>query len=83
MGEEQEIFWRILNYFSYPLSSGMKVKKLDKDFDVVFVNQLSPVMMAHAAIKYKKRYHKKMVLYCLDLWPESMEVGGIKKVRFI
>lgn len=79
IGRRTGIFWRILNYFSYPLSSGMKVKKLDKDFDVVFVNQLSPVMMAHAAIKYKKRYHKKMVLYCLDLWPESMEVGGIKK----
>lgn len=70
---------RLKNYFSYPVASKKYVQKLADDFDVVFVNQLSPVMMAEAGIWYKKKYNKKLVLYCLDLWPESLCVGGIKK----
>lgn len=79
IGRRHGTFFRVLNYFSYPLSATAKLHKLDKDFDVVFVNQLSPVMMAWPAIRYKKRHNKKLVLYCLDLWPESLEAGGIKK----
>lgn len=73
------IVYRLLNYFSFIFSSNSYVGKLKDDFDVVYVNQLSPVMMASAGIKYKKKHHKKLVLYCLDLWPESLLAGGIKK----
>lgn len=70
---------RLKNYFSYPWASKKYVKTLAADFDVVFVNQLSPVMMAEAGIWYKKKHNKKLVLYCLDLWPESLCVSGVKK----
>lgn len=70
---------RLRNYFSYPIASKKYVKTLEDDFDVVFVNQLSPVMMAEAGIWYKRKHNKKLVLYCLDLWPESLCVGGIRK----
>lgn len=74
---------RLLNYYSFAISSSMHINKLKDDFDVVFVNQLSPVLMAKAGIKYKKKYNKKLVLYSLDLWPESLTVGGIKKESLI
>lgn len=67
---------RFLNYYSYPLQSSKYINKLG-DFDVVFINQLSPVMMAKAGIKYAKKHNVKSVLYCLDLWPESLVAGGI------
>ena len=73
------IIRRVRNYYSYAINSKRYVKKLDKDFDVVFVYELSPIMMAEAAIKYKKKYGTKIVLYCLDLWPESLLVSRIKK----
>lgn len=69
--------FRILNYFSFAWSSKRLVSRLDEEFDVVFVNQLSPVMMAEAAISYAKKWNKRVVLYCLDLWPESLAAGGI------
>ena len=53
------------------------MKRLENDFDVVFVYQLSPVMMANAGIWYAKKHHIKSVLYCLDLWPASLNAGGI------
>lgn len=74
---------RLKNYFSYPMASKKYIKTLDDSFDVVFVNQLSPVMMADAGIWYKKKHNKKLVLYCLDLWPESLCVGGIRKGSII
>ncbi|MDW0114015.1 glycosyltransferase family 4 protein [Sporosarcina saromensis] len=72
-----------LNYLSFTLSASLKTFNLRDKYDVVFVNQLSPVMMAIPAIIYKKKYKKKLLLYCLDLWPESLTVGGIKKGSLI
>jgi glycosyltransferase involved in cell wall biosynthesis len=64
----------ILNYcsfflFSYPYSRF----KTDKDFDIIFVQQLSPVTMAMPGIWALKRNKKaKLYLWVLDLWPESV-----------
>lgn len=83
------ILKRMLNYYSYALSStkyvrSKKCKTVDgKPFDYVFCNQLSPVMMTHAAIAYKKKYKVPMTMYCLDLWPESLIAGGIKRGSII
>ncbi len=74
---------RLRNYFSFASASKKYIKKLGGQFDVVFVNQLSPVMMAEAGIAYKKKHGKRMVLYCLDLWPESLCVGGVKSSSLI
>lgn len=74
---------RFLNYYSYAFSSSLHTLFLKNDFDVVLVNQLSPVMMAYAGIIYKKIHHKKLVMYCLDLWPASLCAGGVKENSFI
>lgn len=68
---------RLWNYYSYPFKSKKYIKTLDGSYDVVFINQLSPVMMAQAGIKYAKKWNKKTVLYCLDLWPASLTAGGV------
>lgn len=72
------VLYRFLNYFSYPHEAKKYINGLD-GFDVILVNQLSPVMMAEPAIKYKKRHGAPVLLYCLDLWPESLIAGGIKR----
>lgn len=68
-------FW---NYYSFVASSTRYLSGLKEEFDVVFVNQLSPVMMAEGALRYARKHGKKTVLYCLDLWPESLTAGGIR-----
>lgn len=76
---------RLMNYYSYVASSVKYIlsrKCVASDgtsFDVVFCNQLSPVMMAYAAIVYKKKHKIPAVMYCLDLWPESLIAGGITR----
>lgn len=76
----------LLNYvsflfFSYPYARC----RSDKDFDVIFVQQLSPVTMAFPAIwALKRNKNAKLYLWVLDLWPESITaVSGIKNILLI
>lgn len=83
IGRRSGAIWRFLNYYSFSLSSTWYASRLKEEFDTVFVYQLSPIMMANAGIKYKKKHHKKLVMYCLDLWPESLIEGGVKRGTFL
>ncbi len=83
IGRKTGFFWRTVNYYTYSVASTRYVSKLKKEYDVVFVYQLSPVLMTNAAIKYKKKHNKKLLLYCLDLWPDSLVSGGVKKGSLI
>ena len=66
------------NYVSYCLNASIKALTMKKDFDVIFVYQLSPVLMAIPAYvaKWFSRT-RNIALYCLDLWPESLASMGI------
>ncbi|MCQ2741757.1 MAG: glycosyltransferase family 4 protein [Bacilli bacterium] len=66
-----------LKYKTYQRNATSLAKKLPGDFDVVLVNQLSPVMQSDPAIAYARKHNKKILMYCLDLWPESLSVGGV------
>lgn len=80
IGRRKGKFWRILNYLSYMCSASLKAIFLKKDFDAIYVYQLSPITMAMPAIIYKKTHkNKKINLYCLDLWPESLLVENFSK----
>ena len=70
---------RIINYYSYANHAKKYIPKIDNNYDVVYINQTSPIMMAEPGIKYAKRNKKRSVLYCMDLWPASLSAGGLKK----
>ena len=70
---------RMLNYHSYPVSAKLFLSHLKGNYDVIFANQSSPVMMVEPAVKYAKKHDKRVVMYCMDLWPASLCVGGVSK----
>ncbi len=61
-----------LNYVSFALSAGFKARMIDNDADVVFIQQHSPITLCRPAYIYAKRAKCPTVLYCMDLWPESV-----------
>lgn len=83
IGRGKSSFRLFLNYISFTVSATIKAQFMKGEFDVVFVNQLSPVLMGIPAIVYKKKHHKKILLYCLDLWPDSLAAGGVKEDSII
>ena len=70
--------FRLLNYYSYSFSSTAYINTLPGDYDVVFTNETSPVMMTRAATAYAKKWGKKCVMYCMDLWPACLTAGGMR-----
>lgn len=79
IGRRNNLVFRFLNYYSYAISSTLFTKRLKEKYDVVFVNQLSPIMMCSAAIAYAKKHNVKCVMYSMDLWPASVSIGGVKE----
>ncbi|MHC1779107.1 MAG: glycosyltransferase family 4 protein [Bacteroidales bacterium] len=68
----------LLNYFSYVITASIYILKLalTEKFNLVFVQQLSPVTMALPGVLYKKIRKVPMFLWVLDLWPESLQYAG-------
>jgi len=79
IGRKNNIVFRLLNYMSYSISSTLYIHSLRDEYDVVFMNQTSPVMMSNAGVTYAKKWKKKGILYCMDLWPASLAAGGMKE----
>ncbi len=72
-----------LNYYSVCLSMKRKAKRLKEKYDLVFINQLSPVMVSWAGLTYAKKNNVPCIMYCYDLWPDSLAAGGINKKSLI
>lgn len=76
IGRRKGIIFRMLNYISYAISASLKVLFVGNKYDAIYVYQLSPILMAIPGIIYKKIHKKRLIIYCLDLWPESLKAGG-------
>lgn len=63
----------ILNYLSFVFFSYFTCFfRLRDKYDLIFVQQLSPVTMALPGLWMKKRQKIPLYLWVLDLWPESL-----------
>ncbi len=62
-----------LNYLSYCISASCWAGKNTERFDRIFIYQLSPVLMAYPGMIVKRKQKIPILLYCCDLWPESMK----------
>lgn len=71
----------ILNYISFAYYSSKVAKKIIRhskcEFDKILVFQYSPITMAIPGLLLKKRMKKPLILYCFDLWPESIVSAGL------
>ncbi len=72
-----------LNYLTFAISASLKTLFSKRDFDLILVYQLSPVTMALPGILQKKLSGKPMIIYCHDLWPESIASAGFSPDSFL
>ncbi|KAF2333137.1 glycosyltransferase family 4 protein [Flavobacterium daemonense] len=75
----------ILNYLSFIFFSYFAcIFRVKGEFDIIFVQQLSPVTMALPGLWLKKRKKAPLYLWVLDLWPESiLAASTFKNTRII
>lgn len=68
----------MLNYFSFLVVGCLYMlwHAIFNKYDLVFCQQLSPVMMSMPAVLYKKIRKVPLYTWVLDLWPESLTAAG-------
>ena len=75
-----------LNYISYPFCACLYVFffLIWKKYDVVFVQQLSPIFQALPAVLLKKLKHMPLYMWVLDIWPDALKsAAGIKNANIL
>lgn len=74
-----------LNYLSFVLSGlSMGTWRLrGRAYDAIFVFQTSPITAALPALWFRRLKRAPMLMWVLDLWPESLSAVGVVKSRFL
>ena len=66
-----------INYLSFALSASIVGSfKLKDQFDAIFVYEPSPITVALPALLLRKLRQSPVLLWVLDLWPESVAATG-------
>ena len=71
------VFFRALNYLSFMIGGFFYACFCRFHADAVLSYQTSPVLQAVPAVRYRRRFRVPLLLYCCDLWPESLKAWNI------
>jgi colanic acid biosynthesis glycosyl transferase WcaI len=74
-----------LNYLSFVMSACLlgPWKLRDRRFDAIFVFQTSPVTAALPGILMRRIKHAPLLMWILDLWPDTLSAIGVVRSRTI
>ncbi len=73
-----------INYLSFALSASLATTFMLKDrFDAIFVYEPSPITVALPALLLRKLRQSPVLLWVLDLWPESVAATGAIRSRLV
>lgn len=69
----------MLNYLSFALSATVlgTWKLRGRRFDAIFVFQISPITAALPAIALRRLKRAPLLMWVLDLWPDTLEAVGV------
>lgn len=77
----QSNLWLLLNYLSFAISASVlgawKLRR--RSFDAIFVFQTSPITAALPAILLRRLKRAPMLMWILDLWPDTLSAVGVVK----
>ncbi|MDP9960213.1 glycosyltransferase family 4 protein [Chryseobacterium lathyri] len=74
-----------LNYFSWAFFASLRSIRLSysKKFDAVIVHEPSPITQFYPALMVKRIQKTPIYFWVMDLWPESLEIAGGIKNKFV
>jgi glycosyltransferase involved in cell wall biosynthesis len=81
VSKKRGIISRLMNYFSFVVSSYLRGRKLD-NFDYLLVES-PPLFLGWSAMRLSKKLGAKLIFNVSDLWPESAEKLKIVTNRFL
>ena len=82
-GYKKSIFKKILKYFSFMFFATFVTLKIGKKYDYIFGFDIGALTCMIPAVVLNKFYKKRVVLWILDIWPDSVYAYGFKKTKFL
>ena len=82
MGYKKNVFLKILNYLCFAFLTSLITLFIGKKYNKVFVYHIGPLTQAIPAVLIKKLFGKKMYIWTLDIWPDTVYAYGFKKRVF-
>lgn len=76
---KQDLASRVANYYSFSSRGSKRARLMVEDFDAIIAFTISPVMSANPAIAAAETTKAPLLNYVIDLWPECLLSGGIKR----
>ena len=72
------VFFRALNYATFALFGALYARCIRlPQVDAIFAYETSPVFQVSPAVVLRRRLGVPLVLYCLDIWPESLKAWNV------
>ena len=81
VSDSKGIVKRLLNYFSFVVTSCRRGKKLE-NFDFLMVES-PPLFLGYSAMRLSRKLKAKLIFNVSDLWPESAEKLGLVTNKFL
>ena len=78
-GYKKSLLKKLLHYIHYVIFGSILTFFIGKNIDSVFVYHLGPLTDAIPAIIIKKIFHKKVTIWTLDIWPDTVFAFGFKR----
>jgi glycosyltransferase involved in cell wall biosynthesis len=82
VSKKRGILPRLLNYFSFVLSSAYYGNRIRDEFDFIFCES-PPLFLAWTAMFLARRKRARLIFNVSDLWPESAVTLGVVKNRVL
>jgi glycosyltransferase involved in cell wall biosynthesis len=83
MGYQKNVVLKILNYLCFALLASIVAIFLARKFDKIFVYQVGPLTQGIPGVLLKKIFKKKLIIWTLDIWPDSVFAYGFKENAFV
>jgi len=74
---------KLLKYFSFMFFATFVALKIAKRYNYIFGFDVGALTAMFPAILVKKLYKKRVVLWILDIWPDSVYAYGFKKTKLL
>ena len=78
-GYKNNVIIKILNYLCFAVLSSLVALFIGRKADKVFIYHVGPLTQAIAGVLVKLIYGKKLLIWTLDVWPDSVYAYGFKK----
>ena len=82
-GYRESLFKKLLKYFTFMFLGSFVAIKIGKKYDYVFGFNVGPLTAMVPAVLLQKFYNKPVLLWVLDVWPDTVYAYGFKKRRIL